>query len=132
MSTDLMAVDVLSDELMLKILHIASGSEISLADLCISCEITGAACLRRVQDLVRMGFLREISHPSDDGYSRYTSNVNRIEVRFNDGLMYCKVERKGGKEERDCLDPITGLHPHWKGNKDRSNRIPGLMLGSTW
>ena len=110
MSTDLMAVDVLSDEHMLKILHLTSESPISLVDLSTSCGITGAACFRRVSDLKRMGLLKEKSVPAGSPERIYTSNVKKIEIQFRDGLLYGEVEWKKGTKEIDCFDPLSGIH----------------------
>jgi len=115
MSTDLMAVDVLSDECMLKILHLSSESPMSLSDLSTTCGITGAACFRRLNDLKRMGLLKELKISKGSQDRVYTSNVKKIEIQFRDGLLYGEVEWKKGTKEMDCLDPLSGMHTNWNG-----------------
>jgi hypothetical protein len=130
MSTDLMAVDVLSDEYMLKILHLTSEEPLSVADLCTMCDINGAACFRRIMDLKRMGLLDEISSDTgpDEEEVLFSSNIKRIEVQFKDGLIFCKIEGSEGSEELDCLDPLSGDHRHWTNKieipRERSGQIP--------
>jgi len=115
MSSDLMAVDVLSDEHMMKILHLTSEEPMSIADLCTSCGLKGAACFRRVSDLKRMGLLNEmtIGHDQEEETVLFTSRVKKIEVQFRDGLIFCKVENNEGNEDLDCIDPISGNHRSW-------------------
>lgn len=133
MSTDLMAVDVLSDEHMMKILHLTSEEPMTIADLCTLCEINGAACFRRVNDLKRMGLLDEISSRMnpDDEEVLFSSRVKRIEVQFRDGLILCKVERNGGVEEIDCMDPLSGEHRQWTDRIEISQER-SLDQGTIW
>jgi winged helix-turn-helix DNA-binding protein len=113
MSTDLMAVDVLSDEHMLKILHLSSESPMTLSDLSTTCGITGAACFRRLNDLKSMGLLKELKISKSSQDRIYTSNVKKIEIQFRDGLLFCEVEWRVGRKEKDCLDPLSGQHHPW-------------------
>jgi hypothetical protein len=121
MSTDLMAVDVLSDEHMMKILHLTSEEPMSIADLCNTCGINGAACFRRVADLKRMGLLKE--EDTGDEEVKFSSDVKKIEVQFRDGLIFCKVEGMKGSEDLDCMDPLSGNHLAWSGEQDHIQQV---------
>ncbi|MGA1819953.1 MAG: winged helix-turn-helix domain-containing protein [Thermoplasmatota archaeon] len=129
MSAEATALDVLSDESMLRILHLSSGTPMSLADLSIACGITGAACYRRISDLKRLGLLHEVDEEKcrEDAPHLYRSEVRKIELQFRDGHIYTVIEGGGGKLENTCLDPISGVSLPWNGADDSHSTVHSFM-----
>ena len=117
MPEEAVAIDILSDESMLKILHLASITPMSLVDLSDACEITGAACFRRLSDLKRMGLVEEVSKDEDPEAMThlYRSDVKRIELQFRDGHIYTVIEGGEGGIRTNCVDPLSGISLPWNG-----------------
>ena len=129
MSAEATAIDVMSDESMLRILHLSSEAPMSLVDLSTACGITGAACYRRISDLMRIGLLHEVEEDGDreDCPHLYRSEVKRIELQFRDGHIYTVIEGGEGKLRNTCLDPISGVSLPWNGVDESNIAGPSMM-----
>jgi hypothetical protein len=114
------AVELLSDEHTLKLLHAASKEPMGLTDLCLVSGLTGAACYRRLAELRRVGLIEELV----GGSKRYTSDMKRIELLFLDGSMTVRIEHEGGKKETWTLDALSGVE--LEDHTGRELRLPYL------
>ncbi len=120
------AVELLSDEHMLRLLHAASEGPLELTDLCMESGLSGAACYRRLMELKSAGLVHEIAGER----RRYTSDLRRIELLFIDGVITARIEYRTGKDETWTMDALSGMEIEDFSGKDlRQPYISGTDLG---
>jgi hypothetical protein len=126
MGTVPVTIELMSDEHTLRLLHATSKGPLELADLCIECGLSGAACYRRLMDLERLGLVSQV--PGER--TGYVSDLKRIELLFTDGRVTARIERRSGGDETWTMDALSGFEIEDNtGRELRQSYLAGTDLG---
>ena len=111
------AMELLSDERTLRMLHAARVSPLTIGEIGSLCGMSGAACYRRVAQLMESGLMREEEMHGPLGETLFRSLVRRIDLLLHDGLIITSIELTDSTRQVEIFDPLKGVIR-------RSDRLP--------